>query len=300
MPSKKTNQVYHFSLIYRVKDESDIHKWIEEHLRIHGADKYVFQLEKGDKKGKYHYQVYCHRLKRTRACTWSKTLNYLVEDWPETLVNIGCEHASKAGIAALSAYCMKEDTRVNGPWSDRPIYRGRDMVCMQNPSPWQKEVIDAIAAEPNDRTINWVYNPSGSVGKTKLFKWLCFNKKAVRVCQGTATQIKTAVIALGSHRAYLVDLPRCSGREESIRDLFSALESIKAGWVCSAMYGKPQELFMQPPHVWIVSNDLPNLSLASADMWKVWKVESLQSKLISVSTLGSNSAIAPNFIPAQG
>ena len=39
------------------------------------------------------------------------------------------------------------------------------------------------------------------------------------------------------------------------------------------MYGESQELMMLPPHIHIFSNELPNLSYASMDRWKIWIIE---------------------------
>jgi len=36
------------------------------------------------------------------------------------------------------------------------------------------------------------------------------------------------------------------------------------------MYGKAAELLMEPPHIWIFSNELPNISMCSLDRWHVW------------------------------
>ena len=94
-----------------------------------------------------------------------------------------------------------------------------------------------------------------------------------RVGLGSATQIKTSIIEKGAHRAYMVDLPRVRGSDERQQELFSALEEIKNGWVESPMYGKSAELLMEPPHIHIFSNELPNLTYASMDRWKIWMIE---------------------------
>ena len=91
-----------------------------------------------------------------------------------------------------------------------------------------------------------------------------------RVGLGSATQIKTAVIEKGAHTIWMVNLPRVRGGDERQQELFSALEEIKDGWVESPMYGKAAELLMEPPHIWIFSNELPNINCCSLDRWRVW------------------------------
>ena len=151
---------------------------------------------------------------------------------------------------------------------------GRDLKCMETPLPWQKEAYDTMREENlDDREVVWVYNKGGNVGKSKLQKWLCWKGLAKRVCLGTATQIKTAISQAGAYGAYVCNLPRVSGNQESQRDLFSALEDVKDGWVESNMYGKDNKLFMEPPHLWVFSNDLPNLKLCSVDRWKIYQLD---------------------------
>ncbi len=164
---------------------------------------------------------------------------------------------------------MKAESRVDGPWADKPIYMRKDLNCMNNPFPWQASVIKALKLPPDDRTINWVVDHGGNIGKSKLVKFLHVHKLAQRIPQGTATQIKTFVIAVGASNAYLVDLPRTSGEYESDDCIFSALEDLKNGFVVSGMYGKVQQLLMEPPHLWVFANRAPPVSKMSLDRWRV-------------------------------
>lgn len=195
-------------------------------------------------------------------------------------------------VAALDFYCTKIETRTGGPWFDASYevptrkrkYEGADLTCMEAPLTWQASVIDWLKGVADDRTIRWIWNKEGNAGKSKLIKYLCFKKLANKVPLGTATQLKTAVCDRGECGAYLVDLPRVSGNAESQRDLFSALEDIKNGFVETAMYGKPRSLFMEPPHVVIFSNELPDLRFASADRWKVYELKDQNDFLHFVPT----------------
>lgn len=145
---------------------------------------------------------------------------------------------------------------------------------METPLPFQHSIMDACRGKLDDRTINWLCNTLGCAGKSKLMKYIrCKDEfDMARVPLGTATQIKTSVIEKGRHKIYMVDLPRVRGGDERQQEVFSALEEIKNGWVESAMYGKTAELLMNPPHIWIFSNELPNRSFASQDRWKLWTI----------------------------
>lgn len=239
-------------------------------------ERWVFQKERASRD---HYQGKID-------CKDKKDKNTVLGDLRQAGIDTGnftLRPVSNNGkqAAALDFYCTKIETRIDGPWTDpsfirpkkRKTYEGKDLAMMEHPLQWQKAVLDWLEAPADDRTIRWIWNENGNAGKSKLIKWLCWLSRAAKIPMGTATQLKTAVCDKGDFETYLVDLPRVSGNQESARDLFSALEDIKNGFVETAMYGKPRTLFMEPPHVIIFSNDLPDLRLASADRWKVYSLE---------------------------
>ncbi|AXH77059.1 MAG: Rep [Cressdnaviricota sp.] len=205
---------------------------------------------------------------------------------------------------ALDFYCTKIESRIRGPWMDaayvKPVkrhrYEGKDLECMEKPLLWQGQILEFLDTAPDDRTVRWIYNESGNAGKSKLQKYLCWKGMATMVPMGTATQLKTAVIAKGTHKAYVCNIGRVSGNQESQKDLFSALEAIKDGFVESAMYGKVQQLFMEPPHVIVFSNDLPDLRLASIDRWKVYEVKDKDDFLHFLTT---KAVLAKAFAKAK-
>jgi hypothetical protein len=256
-------------------------KELPAHTRVQDTlseffDHWMFQLEEGSVTVKEHYQ--CRGILDEPQMT--ETLLHIFESrgFDRRDVTVLPESNNSIQQGGLSFYVMKDDTRKAGPWHDpsykprkRNTYDGRDLRCMENPYTWQKTVMSLCNAEADDRTINWVYNASGCAGKSKLMKYMRWkNPEMARVGLGSATQIKTAVIEKGAHQVYMVDLPRVRGSDERQQELFSALEEIKNGWVESPMYGRSAELLMEPPHIWIFSNELPNLGMCSLDRWHVW------------------------------
>lgn len=246
------------------------------------ATQWIFQSELGEQKGKPHYQG---RLKLTEP-QYKASLLAIFGCRFEDMKDVTFLPESNNSIAqgGLAFYCMKDLTREGGPWTDPTytpkrisLYNFEDLECMAVPRPFQSTILDMVAQPPDDRTIHWIYEETGNVGKSKFLKYLRSRPEfdMARIPMGTATQIKTSTIAKGPHKIYCVDLPRVRGSLETQHDLFSALEEVKNGWVESAMYGKNQELIMLPPHVFIFSNDLPKLSLTSADRWRIWTINAL-------------------------
>lgn len=278
---------YIFSVIYRVTNSDDVSSHLHQIFKNYGFVDYVFQLEKGSTDN-FHWQCFTKARTKIRASTLQNVLSEsCLPNCRSDVSHVGVKPSSSAGKDALKRYCMKSDTRVIGPFGLRPLYLGQDLRCMNNPHPWQQSILQLIQQEPDDRTIVWIYNQSGNVGKSKLMKYCKFNGLSVRIPLGTATQIKTSVITKGPHRCYMLDLPRVRGKDERIQEVFSAIEEIKNGWVESAMYGKTEELMMMPPHVFVFSNEPPNLTYASADRWKVRSIND-QYQLCSYSPVVPN------------
>ena len=250
------------------------------------SKQWCFQLEKGGVAGKEHYQV--RMILGEGQMTETLLTVFEARGFDRKDITFIPESNNSICQGGLAFYVMKDEIKISGPWNDPSYtqpnlttYNWEDLECMKTPFPFQQSIIDKVRCEPDDRTINWVYNGPGCAGKSKLMKFMRCESEFdfARVPLGTATQIKTSVIEKGRRRIYMVDLPRVRGGEERQQEIFSALEEIKNGWVESAMYGKVQELLMRPPHIWIFSNELPNRSFASADRWIVWTIDA-ESRLV--------------------
>lgn len=251
---------------------------------------YVFQLEAGTKNGHKHFQGYIKLGKKTRASTVKNRFLSLTSK-NDSYLGFHVAPASTAGKDALRSYCLKDDTRLAGPWGFRKIYTGTDVSCVSSsPFPWQRQLSALIASKPDSRTIMWITNSGGNVGKSAFTKHHAFSspKTVALIPLGTAAQIKTACIAIGPRKTYFVDFPRSLGTgSERISEIFSAIESIKNGWVTSPMYGKYQSLFFDPPHVICFSNDDPPMELLSADRWHVAHLTSKTDTLCSKCQSGT-------------
>lgn len=82
---------------------------------------YIFQLENtegSEGKKNLHYQGFIQLSEKSRSSTLGKSLN-------TKLFGIQFSHCHDS--YALKKYCMKEDTRVLGPWSSEHIYVGKDL-----------------------------------------------------------------------------------------------------------------------------------------------------------------------------
>lgn len=164
---------------------------------------------------------------------------------------------------------MKTDTRVNGPWSDKKLYLGQDLPTVLYP--WQEEVKSRCMADPDDRTINYIWDPEGNTGKSKFSKYMCYHHKALMLPWGKTGDLLNLVIKRGGKDIYLFDLSRSRPQDWARDDIAAAMEQVKNGHVVNLKY-ETDDFMMNPPHVWCFSNQPPNLSSISIDRWKVWKI----------------------------
>lgn len=234
------------------------------------AKKWIFQYERCPTTGNTHLQGVISLKERSYSsgAPIAAKLNYL------DMNGVSCRRASTNGLQALNSYCMKEESRIAGPWADKPIYLGEDVrVIQDSPHPFQKALLDIVTQPPDDRTIHWIHEGNGCVGKSKLIKYLVYKKIAVPVPFGTATQIKTFCFNFGQSRnCYVINMPRTRGKAEHMEDLISSLESLKDGIIVSGMYGKSQIAIFNPPHILVFANRSPPFKMMSPDRWKVWGI----------------------------
>lgn len=177
-------------------------------------------------------------------------------------------------------YCTKENTRKDGPWSDKDIilyvprqYRG----ILENLRPFQKTIYDSrLNFEP--RIVNVVYDENGNCGKSSLAAVMACTGLAINmppcndgeklvaafcdICKGKDTREPGVVF---------IDLPR-SMDQTKVSGIYSAIEQIKNGCVYDLRY-RYEEWWFDSPQIWVFCNTLPYTSGLSKDRWKFWTID---------------------------
>lgn len=236
------------------------------------AKKWVFQLEEG-KGGFRHYQCRINLRERKR-------LKELVTDMHQhgvTEMKVSPTHKSNK---QRWTYVMKEDTRQDGPWSDRDMnLPPRLQVTLDNPKPWQSK-LDTFGKD--DRKIHFVVDLAGNSGKTTYALAraakdpLCLYVKMT----SSVEQIEQALFAkLAEYEAFqsitvFINIPRThSMNEKEKARLANLLETIKDGHVTEFRY-KYQEAWINLSKVVVFTNeDLQIRNKLSADRPVFWHIE---------------------------
>lgn len=213
--------------------------------------KYIFQEETGEN-GTPHLQGY---------------LAFSTKKRPKSIFENKRIHWEKCrSIKHSIDYCKKGDTR-----SGECYARGIPLPYKLNINlfDWQKDIVEILRQDPDDRSIYWIWESQGCRGKTTFAKWLFLNYEGVVVLSGKGTDMKNGIVKYEEKTGFLpkiviINVPRSNsgflsytGIEE-IKDMFFFSGKYEGGMVCGAN-----------PHLLIFANESPDYERMSEDRWKV-------------------------------
>lgn len=273
----KNNPIYGYDLIIPEKNNSkeNIMSFFTEYCKA-----WVFQLEKGEETGYLHFQCRLSLKDKLREMNMRQLVKQVLGEarvLPTVTENFKNKNFD---------YVMKDDTRIDGPWSDKdekPYYIQKKFRGNITWQPWQQSVMNMINNEVNDRTVNVIVNLSGNIGKSFLSMYLMTFRKAIRIpAQPEARDIMRMIMDQPKSSCYFVDLPRASSKNNQ-NAIYSGLEEIKNGYCYDDRYKFKNEIF-EPPHVWVFTNEIPAENLLSKDKWTLWTVN-FNKELIKVENI---------------
>lgn len=207
---------------------------------------FVFQLEKGES-GYLHYQG---------------VISLKNKEYRDTVKNLfGRKDIHLEPVAdkkKLEKYCMKEDTRVSGPWSIHSTW----IKTITSFRDWQMDLIEKLKIEPDDRKIVWYSDPEGGAGKTQMAKYLAVHHKAIVLTNGRTQDLAYCI----KTDTKIVVLNFSRSNEDHIN--YGAIESIKDGLLFSGKYESCTKVF-NSPHVIVFANSMPCIEKMSKDRWEI-------------------------------
>lgn len=261
---KQGNQKLKYDFVWNNYKSEDLER-LERFLK--GLTKrFVFQEEIG-KNGTPHLQGAIWLKKRARMS--------------ELVKNEELKHCSfrelKSTWLHLSTYCQKTiNEKEGGRLPKGKVFR-HNVKKIRKPIKvleydalfdWEKEIISLIDEEPDDRSINWYWEPIGGVGKSIFCKYLAAKHNAI-VLGGKAADMKYGIVKyIEKHGDYpetiVIDVPRTSQNFLS----YGGIEQIKNGMFFSTKYESDMVLG-NCPHLIVFANFEPDLDKMSKDRWKI-------------------------------
>jgi hypothetical protein len=146
----------------------------------------------------------------------------------------------------------------------KSLFRKVKVIKSDQLYPWQEKIVKECEEEPDDRSINWVWEKKGNVGKSALVKYLCIHSNALLI-SGKSADIKYQIAAAEFPPDIVVyDIPRTAQGYIN----YTALEEVKNGVFCSSKY-ESKMVIIPTPHVYCFANFEPNMETMSKDRWKL-------------------------------
>lgn len=230
-------------------DLAQLAQWFETF-----TEKFIFQLEVGKQCGTPHFQGVIYFKHAVHESTMKQVAPRGI--WKRTISWLGAVQ-----------YCAKSDTRVDGPWSKGVAMR-KPIKIISLLRPWQASEEQRLLGQPDDRTVRWIWDPKGEMGKTVFAKYM----------QVKYDHLTCTIAGNGKDMLHILkkDLDRTEVsivifmfvRSVEERVAYGVIEAIKDGFVCSGKFDSCRLIF-NCPHVLCLSNFPPDKSKLSADRWDI-------------------------------
>lgn len=155
-----------------------------------------------------------------------------------------------------------------------------DVFILKDLYPFQRIIWNICNRNPHHRMIYWIFDESGSKGKTEIGRLLSYTRGAI-ILSGGREHIKHGIVNFMSHkhskypRIMIIDL----AREDQSKISFAAIEDVKNRLFFSTRYDSKGVKGINNVHIIIFSNSKPayynnkqrlNFSL---DRWCVLRIE---------------------------
>lgn len=143
---------------------------------------------------------------------------------------------------------------------------------------WQKELLERLQQEPDNRTIEWVYDPKGSAGKSTFTQYLIRNHDAITV----SGKAENMFAAYDNQIIVIVDIPR-STQNEYIN--YGAIEKLKDGVFFVGKYNSHMHVRPFNAHVVVFSNHLPEDGKFTSDRIRLTKLSEEEDEMVPNTSL---------------
>jgi hypothetical protein len=257
--------VYDITIRAEGHEVDEVKAWANAYFK-----KWCFQLEKGAETGYMHYQFRGSLKVKKRPGPMKSLLR-------ETFEGHCCPTSTNSSNDEF--YAMKEDTREEGPWTDRDeyVYIPIDMRFTPVWNEMQQRMVYIMNTDPNRRHVNCLVDGDGFRGKSFLAMWMYAHGYACYIPFFTeAKDLMRMVHGLPRRKSYFIDLPRALSHKAE-HEIYGGIEQLKTGIIYDDRYKFRMEA-IDPVHVFVFTNRMPNLDLISNDRWKIWVLPSKRGK----------------------
>lgn len=169
------------------------------------------------------------------------------------------------GNDASQMYCAKEgDVRLS-------IGFPKPLKLISPTRGYQKQILDIIKEEPDDRSIYWFFG-EGNIGKTQFSKYLTAKHDAICL-SGKGADVRNGIVDHIENHSFPPELVVFPIPKSYNTDYLSyeALENVKDMYFYSGKY-KGGMVIGNSPHLIVFSNNPPDREKLSPDRWKIFHI----------------------------
>lgn len=174
----------------------------------------------------------------------------------------------KGSSAQNEAYCEKDgDVYLRVGFPD-PIFVH---PCDRQ---WQKDILEAIEAQPDDRVINWIWSKAGGTRKTSMCKYLAVKHEAI-ILGGKAADVRNAICDYKktngqTPKLVVINIPKSF---DPSYVSYEAFENIKDMCFYSGKY-EGGMVVGNSPHLYIFANFHPDTKKMTAEgRWNIVNID---------------------------
>lgn len=218
------------------------------------ADKWGYGVEKAPTTGTVHIHVY---LEFKNAKTKYSLAKHFGKSWIQP---------AKGSAVKNAIYFSKGDGKVECNFN---IPKKVKILKEEQFYPWQKDIINLLEQEADDRTVHWYWSKKGCVGKTALCKYLAVrHPEKVLLIDGKVADICNGLNNFHEkHEIYPEIVIMNLARNQKMIS-YRGIEKIKDGLIVNTKYEVSTHVF-NSPHLVIFANEEPDRKELSADRWHI-------------------------------
>lgn len=262
--------LYDFTLSADTNTQGDITEFCRKN-----CSRWVFQKEQSVGAHNYlHYQCRVSLTKKVRK-------NQMVILMRAANLKFAADAVSPTSKAcaddahAKFSYVTKEDTRVDGPWTDQKDRKWKNAgvryIDSMGRDPWMDTIMEMLKVYDH-RHINVLIDKKGNLGKTNFEDWLEFYDHAFALWYKLPmSYMMYEAYANPNHKCYTIGLARAIDKKD-MKEFWTFIENLKDGRLSDDRY-KAKRVRCERPHIWIFSNWVPEFYQQSHDRWRLWTVE---------------------------
>lgn len=138
---------------------------------------------------------------------------------------------------------------------------------------FQQDIINIVNEKPDGRTINWIWEETGKIGKSYIGDYLVATKNAFHITGGKKADI---LYAYEGQETIIIDLPRDNTEDkEQQKYIYNIIETLLGRVYLNTKY-QSKMMYKPKAHIIIFANNYPDIKTLSQDRWNITDLNNIK------------------------